>query len=120
VETLFALLWWPVAGALILFACRALLRKGVGPWWSELICLPLWALAVVVFGFVGEHLHDGRLVQILFYSQGVSAFHAALCQTLYAAWVAVCVGVSTRPADRRIAEERRKKKAAKAALAAGE
>jgi hypothetical protein len=70
---------------------------------------------------VGDLLHlHGRLVQILIYSQGVSAFHAFLCQLLYMAWmVLVSVDVPTTPVFRRIAEEKRKKKAAKAALAAG-
>jgi hypothetical protein len=75
-ETLFVLLYWPVIGLLILFVSRRLLRKGVGPWWNFLlICVPLWALSLVVFGSVGERLHlHGRLVQMLFYSQGVGAW----------------------------------------------
>lgn len=112
------LLYWPVAGALIRIPAMRLLRRGIGPWWILLlICVPLEALSMVVFFVsVGDLLHlHGRLVQILVYSQGVSAFHAFLCQLLYMAWVALgIVDVPTKPVFRRIAEEKRKKKAAKA------
>ncbi|MGP8259758.1 MAG: hypothetical protein ACLQM6_07375 [Acidobacteriaceae bacterium] len=112
-ETLFVLLYWPVVGLLILFASRALLRKGVGPWWNLLlISVPLWVLSMVVFGSVIEHLH-GRLLQIL-YGQGVSAFHHFLYGLLYTLWVVVCLNLSLEPVGRRIREERRRKKAAEA------
>ena len=124
-ETLFVLLYWPVMGLLILFASRALLRKGVGPWWNFLaICLPLWALSIGVFFSVKGLLHlHGRLQQIVGLASGpyfVNGFYAAL----YHFWIANCFYWSTEPvfrAIRRKAEERRKKKkAAKAALVGGE
>jgi hypothetical protein len=118
-ETLFVLLYWPVMGLLILLVSRELLRKGIGPWWTELICLVLGVLALGVFFSVKDILHlHGRLLQIVGFvaSQHIDGFY----QALYQFWIAVwCVYVPTIPADRRIAEDRRKKKAAKAALAGG-
>ncbi len=85
-ETLFVLLYWPVAGLLILLVSRALLRKGVGPWWNFLlICVPLWALSVGVFGSVIDLLHlHGRLLQIVFYGRGSSG---AFYNLLYMLWI---------------------------------
>jgi hypothetical protein len=120
-ETLFVLLYWPVVGLLILFVCLALLRMGVGPWWTLLSCLLLWYLYMDAFDSVVEHLHlHGRLVQILGFVYGQrNASQVYLPQLLYTLWTLVWLNVSTRPAFRRIHEERRKKKAAKAALAGG-
>ncbi len=65
-ETLFVFLYWPVVGLLILFVSRALLGKGVGPWWNFLlVCLPLWALSIGAFFSVKGLLHlHGRLLQV--------------------------------------------------------
>jgi len=119
-ETLFVLLWWPVVGVLILFVSRALLRKGVGPWWNFLlICLPLWALSIGAFFSVKGFLHlHGLLLQIvgLVPSQRVNGFYG----TLYQFWIANCLYWSTEPVFRRLREDWRKKKVAKAAPAVGE
>jgi len=114
------LLYWPVVGVLILFVSRALLRKGIGPWWNLLlICVPLWALSIGVFFSVKDILHlHGRLLQIL-YGEHVSARENFYYGLLYTLWIVGWLNVSTTPADRRIHEEKRKKKAAKAALADG-
>ena len=115
-ETLFVLLYWPLVGLLIQFATRALLQKGVGPWRNFLlICLPLWALSGVIFESAVRLLHlHGRLLQMVGYvaSQRGNAFY----NFLYTLFVANCFYVSTEPVFRAW----RKKKAAKAALAAGE
>jgi len=121
VETLFVWLYWPVVGLLILLASRAQLRKGVGPWWNFLlICLPLWALSIGIFFSVKDLLHlHGRLLQIVGFASGpyfVNGFYGAL----YQFWIANCLYWSTEPVFRRLREEWRKKKAAKAALAGAE
>ena len=95
-ETLFVLLYWPVVGVLILFVSRALLRKGVGPWWNFLLISgPLWVLAVGVFFSVKDILHlHGRLLQIVGFVAGpyfVNGFYGFL----YQFWIANCFYWST-------------------------
>ncbi|MGP8259757.1 MAG: hypothetical protein ACLQM6_07370 [Acidobacteriaceae bacterium] len=123
-ETLFVLLYWPVVGVLSLFASRALLRKGVGPWRAQLIYVPLWVLALALFFYVIHLLHlHGRLLQIVGFvaSQHIDGFY----QFLYQFWIANCFYWSTpifpnlREDWHRLKDWHRKK-AAKAALAAGE
>jgi hypothetical protein len=121
-ETLFVLLYWPASGVLILFVSRALLRKGVGPWWNfYLICIPLGLLSVCVFFFVKDILHlHGRLLQMVGFVAGPH-FENGFYGALYEFWMAVwCCYVATEPPFLKIREERRKKKAATAALAASE
>lgn len=120
-ETLFVLLYWPVAGLLILFASRALLRKGVGPWWNFLlICLPLWALSVGVFFSVRDVLHlHGRLLQMTGFVFGPHYVNGSYGFP-YQFGAANCFYWSMEPVFRRLREDWRRKRAAKAALAAGE
>jgi hypothetical protein len=120
-ETLFVLLYWPVVGVLILFVSRALLRKGIGPWWNLLlICVPLWALSIGVFFSVKDILHlHGRLLQMVGIVAGPH-FENGFYGYLYELWMATwCCYVATEPAFQKIREESRKKKAAKAAQAGG-
>jgi hypothetical protein len=117
--TLILLLYWPVVGLLIRQFSIRVLRREIGIRWIEYgIVYPLLALSIGVFLLVGEHLHGG-LMQTL-YGQRVSSFHTALYQLLYAMWMIVCLLMSKEPINLKTSEKKRMKKAAQAALAAGE
>jgi hypothetical protein len=127
-ETLFVLLYWPVAGALIAVVEWWLLRKGVRPLWMLLlIYLPLWCalwgISMAGFWSATRYLHlHGPLLQILGLVYDQQGGWNARYNFYYGLMSVLCIGASLGgfyPSDRRRDEERRRKKAAKAALAGG-